>query len=153
MKITLSTNAIRARIQALIALKATLSNDHLPILTADSNFALNQHIVSHFLRALLSIHTAVLQYSITPADYMDNPAATDIMASAELKSDRCKPDAALIRAHLENYIADAVLTDLYAGKSTFEMQLHESRATTSLNHLADDLIVEDISNINLQRSI
>lgn len=152
MKITLSSAAIRAQIQALVALKATIGPVDMPVLTADSDFALNQRIVSHFLRALISVSSAIIEHSVNPDDYMSDPMA-DIILTVDFNPGRADTSPSLVRGHIENYIADAVLADIFASTSSFESQIHNSRAGKSLSQLVDSLMLPDLGNLRISRTI
>lgn len=152
MNITLSIAAIRAQIQSLVALKATLDSTERPILDSDNNFALNQHIIKHFLWALMKMESAVVDYSISPDNYMDDPLA-EVMLSVELISGYRSPGARLVRGHLENYIADAVLADIFASGTPFESRIHENRAEKALALLVESIIPPEVGGMRISRTI
>lgn len=152
MLITLSAAAIRARIQSLIALRATLSAESGEVLTPDRNFALNQQLAFHFLSAMLRLAPSVADYSLEPTDFYENPDC-ELMLQAEFKP-VAGSDPKKIRGCLENYIAMMTLATLLGESSArVEESLYLQQAREELEGLAEYAAVTVPVGLRVSRTI
>ncbi len=152
MLITLSASAMRARIQSMIALRASLSSRSHSVLTPDRNFALNQQLVLHFLTAMMKVAPSVAEFKVEPADYYENPDA-ELMLQVALR-DREGIDAKRIRGLLENYISLMTLASLPgADTSAAERKECVEACADLLASLSDELSGTDFSRLRISRTI
>ncbi|MDE6831440.1 MAG: hypothetical protein K2J07_01725 [Muribaculaceae bacterium] len=152
MLITLSAAAMRARIQSIIALKSSLSDEYANVLTPDRDFALNQQLVFHFLAAMMRIAPSVADYKIEPSNYYEAPGA-ELMLQINLKM-RDGLDARQMRDFLENYIALMTLSTILVGISDgSESRTYADDAKGYLDRLADEIDATDFSSLRISRTI
>lgn len=145
MKITISLtpDVIRARVQAQLALHRFVNGIDREPLTADHDAALNQSMAFAFGRAVVRMARWVDNYTISPADYHDNPAA---LLSLEVVFDFgdaiSVPPAATIRTAFEEFIAAAVLAELYP-----DCDVSSLRAADALDNLVSLLDMASLGSL------
>lgn len=150
-KIVLSAAAIRARIQSLIALQASLSTDDRRVLTPDRDAAVNQQLVFNFLQALMRVAPAVADFTVEPAEYYENHDV-ELMLQAEIKA-HSPLEAKQARVLLENYVTEMTLASLLSEGYPEEAAAYRSGATAQLDSFVETLAARDLASVRISRTI
>lgn len=119
IKITLSSKAITADIQAMAAMRNYMNGGATPLLTDDHADAINIAVGDAFLMTLMRLASYVTAHDISPEDYYDAGQA-ELMMSAELTTSARLPDATvpLLRRQAEHAVACRALAAVAADTAT-----------------------------------
>lgn len=150
--ITLSSQAIRARVQALSALRS-LASDDTPPLPDDSSLALNQLIVFHFYRVTLPLAPWIVNVIINPPTFVHTPAE-DLMMTVEFTTHDATSTGLpwnVIAGDMEEIISDLVCADLFAAPGSAAYTSRADWRLDSLRQLFEQALPASMP-LRLQRS-